>query len=90
MPPAESLAKTVRAALAEALVYYYPLAGHLQELPCGKLVVDCTEEKGWFSWQRRQTCGCLSSASHCCRHFRAPVSLSVTTWEMVKWSLPSN
>uniref|UniRef100_A0A0E0INY4 Uncharacterized protein n=1 Tax=Oryza nivara TaxID=4536 RepID=A0A0E0INY4_ORYNI len=35
---------TIRRAIGEALVYYYPMAGRLRELPCGKLVVDCTEE----------------------------------------------
>ncbi|KAF0895092.1 hypothetical protein E2562_006799, partial [Oryza meyeriana var. granulata] len=37
-------AKVIRSALAEALVYYYPVAGRLIELPEGKLVVDCTAE----------------------------------------------
>jgi len=37
-------AQAVRAALAEALVYYYPVAGRLREEAGGKLVVDCTAE----------------------------------------------
>lgn len=41
-PP--DVAKAVKAALAEALVYYYPLAGRLRGLPDGKLAVECTGE----------------------------------------------
>uniref|UniRef100_A0A0D9WY55 Uncharacterized protein n=1 Tax=Leersia perrieri TaxID=77586 RepID=A0A0D9WY55_9ORYZ len=37
-------AKAIRAALAEALVHYYPMAGCLRKLPGGKLAVDCTGE----------------------------------------------
>ncbi|CAN6283661.1 unnamed protein product [Urochloa humidicola] len=40
----DDLAEVVRAALAEALVYYYPVAGRLREEASGKLVVDCTAE----------------------------------------------
>lgn len=39
-----SKAKAVKAALAEALVWYYPVAGRLREIAGGKLVVDCTAE----------------------------------------------
>jgi hypothetical protein len=37
-------AKAIRAALMEALVYYYPIAGRLREDGAGRLVVDCTAE----------------------------------------------
>ncbi|OEL35601.1 Benzyl alcohol O-benzoyltransferase [Dichanthelium oligosanthes] len=40
----EDLPKVVRAALAETLVYYYPVAGRLREEAGAKLVVDCTAE----------------------------------------------
>uniref|UniRef100_A0ACD5XQ72 Uncharacterized protein n=1 Tax=Avena sativa TaxID=4498 RepID=A0ACD5XQ72_AVESA len=42
-------AKAIKAALAEALVYYYPIAGRLREVPgTNKLVVDCTGEGAVF------------------------------------------
>ncbi|XP_047087788.1 acyl transferase 1-like [Lolium rigidum] len=47
-PPGENVkpgkvAKGIKAAVAGALVYYYPMAGRLRKLPDGnKLVVDCT------------------------------------------------
>ncbi|CAN6288554.1 unnamed protein product [Urochloa humidicola] len=37
-------AEAIRAALAETLVYYYPVAGRLREEDDGKLVVECTAE----------------------------------------------
>uniref|UniRef100_A0ACD5TT58 Uncharacterized protein n=1 Tax=Avena sativa TaxID=4498 RepID=A0ACD5TT58_AVESA len=44
--PGDDPATSLKAALAEALVHYYPIAGRLRELPAGgrKLVVDCTAE----------------------------------------------
>uniref|UniRef100_A0A453LDG8 Uncharacterized protein n=2 Tax=Aegilops tauschii TaxID=37682 RepID=A0A453LDG8_AEGTS len=53
-PPGESVkpgkvAKGIKAAVAAALVYYYPMAGRLRKLPEGnKLVVDCTGEGVMF------------------------------------------
>ncbi|XP_044401686.1 acyl transferase 1-like [Triticum aestivum] len=53
-PPGESttpgkVAKGIKAAVAGALVYYYPMAGRLRKLPDGnKLVVDCTGEGVMF------------------------------------------
>uniref|UniRef100_A0A0D9WXB4 Uncharacterized protein n=1 Tax=Leersia perrieri TaxID=77586 RepID=A0A0D9WXB4_9ORYZ len=37
-------ARAVRAGLAEALVYYYPMAGRLREVDGGKLAVDCAAQ----------------------------------------------
>ncbi|XP_044424256.1 acyl transferase 1-like [Triticum aestivum] len=46
--PTTTPAKAVKAALAESLVYYYPIAGRLREVPGNKLVVDCTGEGAVF------------------------------------------
>ncbi|XP_042493094.1 benzyl alcohol O-benzoyltransferase-like [Macadamia integrifolia] len=40
--------KVIRKALAEALVFYYPLAGRIREVHGRKLVVDCTGEGALF------------------------------------------
>jgi hypothetical protein len=43
--PTGAASSIIKAALAEALVYYYPVAGRLRKLPGkNKLVVDCTAE----------------------------------------------
>ncbi|CAN6237722.1 unnamed protein product [Urochloa humidicola] len=42
--PPEDPAAAVEAALAEALVYYYPVAGRMREAAGGKLAVDCNAE----------------------------------------------
>ncbi|KAM0833657.1 hypothetical protein ACQ4PT_064128 [Festuca glaucescens] len=45
VPEQPAASSIIKAALAEALVYYYPVAGRLRELPGGnKLVVECTAE----------------------------------------------
>ncbi|KAF7106897.1 hypothetical protein CFC21_107599 [Triticum aestivum] len=46
--PTTTPAKAVKAALAESLVYYHPIAGRLREVPGNKLVVDCTGEGAVF------------------------------------------
>ena len=38
------LSQLIQKGLAEALVFYYPLAGRLRAGPGGKLVVECTGE----------------------------------------------
>ncbi|KAF0922607.1 hypothetical protein E2562_001016 [Oryza meyeriana var. granulata] len=43
-PAANRPADAIKAVLAEALAYYYPIAGRLRELPNGKLAVECTRE----------------------------------------------
>lgn len=46
--PTMDPAKAIRAALAEALVHYYPVAGRLREMPGGRLAVDCTADGAVF------------------------------------------
>lgn len=38
----------IKHALAQTLVFYYPLAGRVKEVPGGKLMVDCNEEGVMF------------------------------------------
>jgi len=40
--------EAIRHALAETLVFYYPLAGRIKDGPDGSLVVDCNEEGVMF------------------------------------------
>ncbi|KAH6799240.1 HXXXD-type acyl-transferase family protein [Perilla frutescens var. frutescens] len=40
----KDLVKTIRDAVAKALVFYYPFAGGLRKCATGKLVVECTKE----------------------------------------------
>lgn len=40
--------QVIRDALAQTLVFFYPLAGRLKDAQDGKLVVDCSEEGVMF------------------------------------------
>ncbi|KAJ4787355.1 HXXXD-type acyl-transferase family protein [Rhynchospora pubera] len=49
-------AHVIKAALAKALVYYYPITGRLKEQPEGKLVLDCTGEGAMFVEAEADVC----------------------------------
>ncbi|KAJ3684674.1 hypothetical protein LUZ61_013838 [Rhynchospora tenuis] len=49
-------ANAIKEALAEALVYYYPIAGRLREQPERKLLLDCTREGVMFVEAEADVC----------------------------------